>query len=422
MTGRLRRRRFLLGLGDFEEDMEDLVDPETWEPIGEWFVQALVDIKNGVANAWDNWGGIYKVAESMGGAYAGAYLWVAETAVKLARGIAEGEPIGDVVPDVMSVQAVSFVRSFQQMAPVFAIVPGVGQGIAIAIHSAAALALGQSLESAVVEGSAYLVPGGPIVQTAYRTAVTMGKEIADGKRFEEGLVAAARANIKAYAGPAAAAAFDAGLALSRGATLREAGFAFLYHFTAGNEIVDRAAHFAEAMVIAAEEGKEVKDVLIEQLGDALLQYGKGVAIGRAREVAIAIVKDRTLLDMPPRELAAKLQIPEEIALAGQAVVTATPEGRYVIDEDVVRKLDPNWALYLKPGDLAREADPRAMFEQLGIEPSVAVGEERGRFDIATHAAEEAEAKRKVEGSSMAPWLFGGGAIAAVTIGWYFGRR
>lgn len=295
-----------------------------------------------VEDMWNKYGGTVEV---LGGWVPGPQIWMVETAYKVAKDINEGKPIGDVIPQRLSEQGTRFARGLQQVSPYLSMIPGVGTGVAMAINAAAALALAQPLDQMAIDSIALALPGGAIVQDSFRTAANFGNGMLRGEPWNEAAVNAAREAITKYGGAMgepAAIVFDAGLALARGQSLQAAGFQALYQLTKGNELADRAARFAEAIVIAKQQGRSVKSVLIDQLAAALDEYGRPIAMKKVNETIALIQKPGNgyFLQKTPAELAKMLNIEETYANVAQAAVKEIAEGVRVVDPEIIRRLTP----------------------------------------------------------------------------------
>lgn len=92
--------------------------------------------------------------------WVGPYVWFGETGYKIARDINEGRPVGNAIRENLSEQGKEYARSLQRSAPYIAMVPGIGTGIAIAMNSAAAIALGQPVDQMALDAAALTIPGG----------------------------------------------------------------------------------------------------------------------------------------------------------------------------------------------------------------------------------------------------------------------
>lgn len=257
--------------------------------------------------------------------WTGPQLWFSETAYKIVRDINEGKPVGRAVGQNLSEQGKEYARSLQKAAPYIAMVPGIGTGLAIAMNSAAAIALGQPMDKVAVDTMALAVPGGAVAQQAFRTGATLGAGMLKGQSFDEAAVSAIR---EALPSEQAKIAFDAALALARGKSLQDAGFQILYYYTKGNELVDRAAHFAEAVAKGAREGKSVGQVLAQEATTDLAKLGGSY---RDRMASVEQLGNRILARDEVNDVAKALVETQDQANAFQALAN-----RYSVPPDVVR--------------------------------------------------------------------------------------
>jgi hypothetical protein len=313
-------------LGWIEEQASDALD---------WLKRATEDMRREISDAWDRYGGII---ETLGGQIPGPQIWMAETAIKLAKAINEGRPIANALGEVASEQQMRFAKGLRQTSPFIAFIPGLGQGVAMMINAATAIAMAQPLDDALLETIAAGIPGGPIAQKGFLIAAQFGNSALRGEPFDAALANAARSAMPEELRPA----FDAGLALARGKTLQEAGFQALYNLVRGNDLAERGVRFTEALVQAKQTGRSVKDVLIDQLSRDLekLPFPKVQAIVEAKKVIAEIQKNGELLKMFPQELAQRLGVPTEIAAVALAAVSELPGQIKVVDEQVLKALDP----------------------------------------------------------------------------------
>lgn len=305
-------------------------------------VHALGDAAGAIggtaSDLWDKYGGVVEV---MGGWVPGPQIWVAETIVKAAKAIENNENVGR----ALSSQMVRFADGLRQAAPLIAYVPGIGQGVSVMLESAAILslcALGQGcpdLSQAAIELAASQVPGGPITQGAFRSAATAGYDVAQGKAWDEASLDALRVNLPS---DEAKVAFDAGLALARGSSLQEAGFQALRALARGNSLAEEGVDYAQAIAEAAEQGKDVKKVLVEHLvtdvralrmADLELRNELGSAISDLQA-------NPELLQGFPADAAEALGYAEPIARAAMSAVQDLGNGVIVVDPDVTRALFP----------------------------------------------------------------------------------
>ena len=338
--------------------LDDVVDwlKDRGDDVIKALKDATRDLGKVVSDMWDQYGGIIEV---LGGWVPGPQLWAIETAYKLVRDIGEGKPVFDVIPNVLSEQGVRFAKGMQAASPYVAMIPGLGQGVAMAMNAASALALAQPLDEAVLDTLVMLIPGGAAAQTGFRTAASMGNAILRGEDVGMAALEGARAGIAQQLGEEAAIAFDAGLALARGKSLQEAGFGALYQLTKGNDLATRAIKFGEAVVKAAQTGKPVETILLQEIASDLKEIGLAYGMAKAKELATQIVQDGSLLQMFPADLATKFQVPESVALAAQSMVREVADGIRIVDAKAIRTLDPIGALLAsdKSPLLVKNADP-----------------------------------------------------------------
>lgn len=93
------------------------------------------------------------------------------------------------------------------------LIPGIGTGINMALSAAESLAKGRPITDAFADAALAAVPGGPVAQTAARTALSLAK----GQRIDQALLESAKANLP----PVAQKAFDVGLAIAHGRNLQD---------------------------------------------------------------------------------------------------------------------------------------------------------------------------------------------------------
>lgn len=150
------------------------------------------------------------------------------------------------------------------IATVVGFIPVVGQGIAIVITSASALATGRPISQAALDMVVNAVPGGAAAKEAVLPAIALGKGLLNGDTAEESLIAAARDVVQRKFGENAATAFDLLLALSRGQDLQEIGFAVANRWFKGTSLLDRVGSFTLRATQAAARGESVEKVLIQE--------------------------------------------------------------------------------------------------------------------------------------------------------------
>lgn len=271
--------------------------------------------------------------------YFGPYVWFGETSKQIADDIADGKPVGGAIGQALTDKGKAYARSLQQAAPYIAMVPGVGTGIAIAMNAAAAIALGQPVDKMALDTVALSIPGGAAAQSGFRSGAEFGSGIAQGKRLDEAALQAARA---ALPSEEARIAFDAGLALARGKSLQDAGFQALYYFTKGNTLAERAAHFSEALVTAARQGRSVGDVLAQGLQQDVAKLGGSFTenMKRVEDTANRLRAIPNYVRLSPEEVGQMAGVPPEIARAAMAAVTWDQVGTPRVDEGTLQNIDP----------------------------------------------------------------------------------
>jgi len=103
---------------------------------------------------------------------------------------------------------------------VISFVPGVGTGINAAIAAGSALAKGENITDALVDGVRGSLPGGPLAQKGFDVAAKLVRAAASGQNIGEAALSAARDQIPG--GEIAKKAFDVGLAVAHGQNVQAA--------------------------------------------------------------------------------------------------------------------------------------------------------------------------------------------------------
>lgn len=209
--------------------------------------------------------------------------------------------------------------ALRSVAPAFSFIPGIGQGIAVALSAAGALAAGENIGAALLEAASNAIPGGGYARMAFQAAAEMGGALLEGQNIGDAALAAARSAAESTAGPMAAAAFDAGLAIARGKALQDAGFAALKSFARGNDLAERAAAFGESVTRAAVEGRPVESVLTDALASELGRVAGDSARGQLGPVVDRLLADPSLREVGSDRLALLVGVAEPIARAAQVV-------------------------------------------------------------------------------------------------------
>jgi hypothetical protein len=239
------------------------------------------------------------------------------------------------------------VSQIKTAAPVLAYVPGIGQGAAMALTTAAGVAMGEPVSDAALDGVASALPGAPLSQAAFKAAVKATQAVAEGKPLSEAALSAAREGFSAAAQKvgvpkeAAGAAFDSGVALGKGKSLQDAGFAAMHDLAQGNDLVQKATNFTEALAKAKEQGRGVRDVLIDQAVDNVTKAGSDAAETQLRPLLSQMTSNPDLMNLKPADLAKKAGVPESIAHAALAATRPVTDKIRVLDPNIVNRLLPN---------------------------------------------------------------------------------
>jgi hypothetical protein len=149
-------------------------------------------------------------------------------------------------------------------------VPGPGTGVAAALAAADALADGKSITDATIAAARASIPGGPVAQLAFDTAVQAAK----GQGINAAALNAVRAQVPD--GPARAA-FDAGLAIARGQSIQEAAL------NAGRQLLPPSPASAAALDFATRVARG------ERLDRAALSTAGKAAVDQIKRAALAHV-------------------------------------------------------------------------------------------------------------------------------------
>jgi LysM repeat protein len=228
---------------------------------------------------------------------------------------------------------------------VLSIVPGVGQGVNAAIAAGSAIAHGQPITDALVNGVKAMVPGGPLAQQALDTAY----RIAKGGNVIAAAADAARAQLPG--GELAKRAFDTGLALAHGANLQKT-------------LVSQGTDIAkgQAMSLLSDAVSQLSPinnrVLSGQgpqfIGDTVRRAAMGLVPPSVRNVGQALLQNPALRSLPIADLARRMNVPIETARQAAASLLSS----------VQRAGGPSIANMSPATDLARRLNPGHNFDQL----------------------------------------------------------
>ena len=169
-------------------------------------------------------------------------------------------------------------------------------------------------------------------------AFDAGVAVSKGEGADGALFAVARDYLAANGGPLALASFDTGLALAQGQSLQDAGFKGFQSLVKGNDSAERALGFAQRMVKAAREGKDVWEVLVNDLATEAAPY-LGLIDGpkAIKPLLDAIELDPSILEWPAQQLADAWGYAEPLVRAAQAIMR-TGERDEVLEAQLVPTL------------------------------------------------------------------------------------
>ena len=199
-------------------------------------------------------------------------------------------------------------------------VPGIGSAAGAVLAGAASLASGKSLDEAALDAAAGAIPGGIIAKTAFQAGRDLGGALLDGQDIDAALLAAGRGQARLHGGELGAAAFDAALILARGQALQDAGFAALKGFARGNTLAERSIAYAEKVARAAQEGRPVAAVLVDDLAADLRDVAGPALAQTLGPMVERVAADPTLRELGSEAFAFAEGVDEPIARAAQAVV------------------------------------------------------------------------------------------------------
>ncbi len=213
--------------------------------------------------------------------------------VRLATDIAQGKNVLKAFSDTVKRD----LQSAKELAPyaqaVLSVVPGVGQGVNAAIAAGAALAQGQNITDALVQGVKGMVPGGPLAQKALETAYNVAK----GQSITDAALNVLRDQVPA--GPARTA-FDTGVALAHGKNLQ-----------------DVAKEQGMALISSTVQTlSPLKQSPMSNVGPTIgkiAQTAVQILPGNVKQVASALLQNPALRSLPISEVARRMNVTESVA-------------------------------------------------------------------------------------------------------------
>lgn len=230
-------------------------------------------------------GRIGNVFDDVGGAIEDAADAVADVATSVVDDISDaGHAIGAVLKFI---------------APIVALWPGIGTGLAIALEAAGAYAAGDKIEDAIIETTTAAIPGG-VPRVAFAAAADITETAIKGGNVGNAVIGQCRNLANSVGGERAVGAFDAGLAVARGDKVNGAMWKLARGTAAQGGPVELAA-FDASYAIA--QGGNALDATRAIARDYFGQMG-GPLAAAAFEAGVSIATGKSIQDAGFAALAA----------------------------------------------------------------------------------------------------------------------
>ncbi len=205
---------------------------------------------------------------------------------------------------------------------IFSFIPGIGTVFSTLLTAVGGLVSGEPIGDALLDAATNALPGGKLVKEAFTAGVTFGTALIRGERFDEAAAEYGRSLAQRNGGPLAVAAYDTAIVVARAKSLQDVGFGVLSVFVKNGAPVkgwakDVLDSYADKAARAAHEGRNVVDVLSEDLAKDVARVAGGAVLDR---VVTAISDNPAFRSMPSDALASALGVAEEVARAGQAIM------------------------------------------------------------------------------------------------------
>lgn len=186
---------------------------------------------------------------------------------RLVADVAQGKRIDRAVMSKLkeSVQDAKAVGPYAQT--VLSVVPGVGTGVSAALGAGLALANGQPIDKALLEGISSSLPGGPAAKAALNAAVTGIHAAATGQRFD--IEAVGKSALGSVLPPAAMAGVDMAAKLAHGQPLDKALTESAVNMLPVDPKVKEALHTASQVSIDLANGRKIDAALLAQVKSAV---------------------------------------------------------------------------------------------------------------------------------------------------------
>lgn len=150
---------------------------------------------------------------------------------------------------------------------VVSLVPGVGTGVSAALGAGLALANGQRIDQALLEGVKGAMPGGPLAKAALNAAYTGIHAAATGAKFD--IEAVGKSALGGVLPPAAMSGIDMVSKLAHGQPLDKALTESAVNLLPVDQNVKNALHTASQVSIDLAHGKKIDAALLAQVKSAV---------------------------------------------------------------------------------------------------------------------------------------------------------
>lgn len=226
-------------------------------------------------------------------------------------------------------------------APFIGLIPGIGIVAGAALEFSGSLASGDRIDAVVVNTVRQALP--VQLQPDYQRAVDLGYKIARGQPIGSASIDLARNEVSSKGGPAATAAFDAGIAIGTAQGLQEGGYALFRNWVTNTDTeAARILEFSDDVRQAAVAGVSVKDFM---LGQARRAFFAAVPAAQqadvlAQAIDFLIHHPGEMVDARTADLAMRLGIPIEAMRAAMMCVLKMQDGSLIVDQTIAPAFAP----------------------------------------------------------------------------------
>ena len=186
---------------------------------------------------------------------------------------------GDLIGDIL-----------KSVSPLLGMVPGIGTAFAVAVYAAGAIAAKDSITDALIgTASAAMPPGVPRI--AFDGATSITRDVVEGRRITDSVIASCRHAAQQAGGAPAAAAFDSGIAVLKGGPVDQRVIDQGRAFALQGGGTAAAASYDAGVLIA--QGKDADQVVLGVARGYIGQVGGPVALA-AFDTGVALSYAKTL--------------------------------------------------------------------------------------------------------------------------------